>query len=89
VGSLEERELAVQSARAASKYLLDLLAIHDTTILDPELPEHVKDAYVTWRTHVDTIARILAQRDGADSSVGESRDMSMTLRAIVLALGFT
>jgi hypothetical protein len=89
VGSREERELAVQSARAASGYLLDLLAIHDTTILDPGPPDHVREAYVIWKTRIDVIARILAQRDGADVNVGELSDMSLTLRAIVLALGFT
>jgi hypothetical protein len=85
-----DRELAIQIARAETRYLMDILWIHDTNVLAPNPPDQVREVYVDWRARIDELADILAgtfaQRN---TESGEQYRMALTLRALVLALGFT
>jgi hypothetical protein len=90
MGTPADRELAIQAARAKTKDLMDILWLHDTTILDPEPPDPVREAYGEWRAGIDGLAALLTgtfARRSAESS--EQYHMALTLRALLLALGLT
>ena len=90
MGAPDDRELAIRLTGAETEYLLDVLWAHDTTILDPDPPDLVREAYREWKAKIDDLADNLAatftQRNTESS---EQYRMALTLRALLLALGLT
>ena len=89
MGAPDDRELAIQVTAAGTGYLMDVLWAHGATILDPDPPDQVREAYGEWKARIDDLADILVgvfARRNTESS--EQYRMALTLRELLVALGF-